>query len=201
MSTHRRRKEIESREPEGSRPFAMDVALIVLTAGLFVATAVLAWFTRELAQHAQTTWQQAQDTRREMEQARHLSVRPLLTFDPHVRGGMIGGLLLRNVGRGPALNVRLRLTFEGPSERRDWAERSVVPGESHQFNLPDRFLRNVFVALDEPLTIVVSGHLEDLYGRPIDVAETIDVSSWVRMVEASGELVLGRRKLPGVDVE
>ena len=177
----------------------MDVALIVLTAALFVATAVLAWFTKDLALHAQTAWRVAQDTRREMEEARHLSVRPVLAFDPHVLGAVGGALLLRNVGRGPGLDVHLHLTFEGPDERREWSEGSIVPGESHQFKLPEPFQSNIFAEHEATLTILVSGRMIDLYSRRLEIEERIDVSGWSRSAIASGERRAGRRKLPHED--
>jgi hypothetical protein len=178
----------------------VDAALITLTVGLVLATGVLAWFTRDLARQARLAWIEAQSTRREMEHSRELGVRPRLTFDPHVAGGKIGLLLLRNVGRGPALDVTLRFNF-WDDEVREWSERSIEPEESHQFKLPEPMLSDVFRALDERLTIHVSGQMTDLEGRAIEVSDTLDLAAWTRGAMNSGERIVGRRKIAGVDPE
>ena len=176
----------------------MDVALIVLTAALFVATAVLALFTKDLALHAQTAWQVAQDTRREMEEA-HTSACGPCWRSIRMCLARSAAPFLRNVGRGPGLDVHLHLTFERPDEHGEWSEGRIVPGESHQFKLPEPFQSNIFAEHATTLTILVSGRMIDLYGRRLEIEERIDVSGWSRSAIASAERRAGRRKLPHED--
>jgi hypothetical protein len=178
----------------------VDAALDALTGGLVLATGVLAWFTRELATQARLAWSEARDTRHEMERSRELSVRPLLAFDPHVAGGQIGLLLLRNVGRGPALEVTLRLRFWN-EEVRDWSEQSVEPGESHQFKLPEPLLADMWQATKDQFTIRIEGRMTDLEGRVIGISDTVDLTAWTKAALGSGERVVGRRKIAGVEPE
>jgi hypothetical protein len=132
-----------------------------------------------------------------MEEARHLSVRPRLAFDAMGLSGKFGGvLLIRNVGRGPALGVDLVVTFEGPGERREWSEASIVPDESHELKLPEPVLTDLDAALERPLVAHVEGKMEDLYGRRIDVAARVDVSEWWAKVSAADERIAGRKKAP-----
>ena len=174
-----------------------EAALVVATVGLVAATIALAFYTRSLVREAKANRAEAENARREMEEARHLSVRPRLTFDPHVLGGKVGVLLIRNLGRGPALGVELSITFEGPGERRQWSEPSFAPGESYELKLPEPFLQDIGAAAEQPLAVRVEGKLDDLYGRRIEVAARLDVSEWLTRSAAAAERVAGRRKLPG----
>jgi hypothetical protein len=177
-------------------------ALSVTTALLFLATAALALFTRNLVAEAKTAWQQAQDARREMERARELSIRPELAIDVHPVGGIIGFLIIRNVGLGVALDVELRFVYEGvDDDPREWEERSVVPGESHQFPLPGAYRENVFAASTNPLTVRVTGRMHDLAGKPIEISAAVDVDGWARKAMQAEERIVGRRKIPGVEPE
>jgi len=178
----------------------VDVALITLSAGLVLATAVLAWFTRALAQHARLAWMEAQATRREMEYARELGARPLLAFDAHVVGGKIGFLLVRNLGRGPALDVTLRFNY-WDEDPRAWYERSFGPGESHQFKIPEPLHSDVFRARDGQFTVEISGQSTDLEGRAIEIFDAADFTRWTRDAENAGERIVGRRKIAGVEPE
>jgi hypothetical protein len=176
----------------------MEVGLVVATVGLVAATCALAYFTWALVQEAKAARAEAERSRREMEEARHLSVRPRLAFDPMGLDGKFGGvLLIRNVGRGPALDVDLAVTFEGPGERREWSEASIVPDECHELKLPEPFLSDLDAALEQPLAVHVDGRMEDLYGRRIVVDARIDVSGWWAKVAAADERVAGRKKVPG----
>jgi hypothetical protein len=171
--------------------------LIVATGGLVLATAVLVYYTRGLVAEAKNARAEAERSRREMEEARHLSVRPRLAFDAMGLDGKFGGvLLIRNVGRGPALDVDLAVTFEGPDERREWSEASVVPDECHELKLPEPFLRDLDTTLERPLAVRVEGRMNDLYGRAIDVDSRVDVSEWWAKVVAADERVAGRKKVP-----
>lgn len=175
----------------------MDWAIVVLSGGLVAATAVLAWFTRDLVTNARLAWTEAQNTRGEMERTRQLSVRPILAFDPHVVGGMIGMLLVRNVGRGPALEVTLRFDYWGTP--REWFERSVEPGESHQFKLPAPFEADIWKAKDIELEITIEGRMRDLDGHQHEISDVVDLTAWVRAALSSGERIVGRRKIAGAD--
>lgn len=172
----------------------MEAVLVVATVGLVFATGVLAWFTRELAAAAKATRLEAEKTRLEMEEARHLSIRPRLTFDAAPVGGVAGVLLIRNLGHGPALKVRLRIEFVGPDENREWFQDSIAPGESHQLNLPEPF-NQMKAALEDPLLVRIHGRMTDLNGREIKTGDEIHVSEWWATVVAAQERVLGRDKL------
>jgi hypothetical protein len=163
-----------------------------------LATAVLAWFTRELAQQARLAWMEARSTRHEMERSRELSVRPVIAFDVHVAGGKVGFLLLRNLGGGPAFAVTLQLKFGG-EDVREWSERSIEPGESHQFKLPAPFQSDIWRAQDVQFTVDVSGQMTDVEGRTIEVSAAIDFTEWTRSAENARERIVGRRKIAGVE--
>jgi len=185
----------------------VDLGVVIATGGLVLATGALAFFTRALVAEAQASRREAENTRREMEQARHLSVRPRLTFDPHVLGGRIGVLLIRNLGAGAAFDVRQLVTYRmggevrgsvqigGETEKHDWSEPSFAPGERHEIKLPRPYLENLMKAAGEtPLLIEVKGACTDLYGRGIPIEASINVSLWAERVEAAGERVDGRHK-------
>jgi hypothetical protein len=178
----------------------MDIALITETGGLVLATGVLAWFTRDLAQQARLAWVEARRTRQEMERSRELGVRPVLAFDVHVAGGKVGLLLLRNVGRGPALDVTLGFNFWG-EDVRQWSERSIEPGESHQFKLPEPLLSDIWQARDTEFAVDVSGQMTDVQGHMIEVSDSIDFTGWTRAVATADERIVGRRKIAGVEPE
>lgn len=172
----------------------MEAVLVVATVGLVLATGVLAWFTRELAAAAEATRLEAEKTRLGMEEARHLSVRPHLTFDVAAVSGVAGVLLIRNLGHGPALKVRLRFEFVGPDVHREWFEESVAPGESHQLNLPEPF-NSIQTAAKEPLLVRIRGRMTDLDGREIKTEHEIQAGEWWATVVAAQERILGRDKL------
>jgi hypothetical protein len=175
----------------------MEVGLVLATVGLVAATLALVYYTRGLVQEATAARAEAERSRQEMEEARHLSVRPRLAFDPMGLNGKFGGvLLIRNVGRGPALDVDLAITFEGVGERREWSEASIVPDECHELNLPEPFRRNLDATLEQPLELHVEGRMEDLYGRRIDVEARFDISAWWTKIVAAGERIAGRKKVP-----
>ncbi len=172
----------------------MEVVLVIATVALVLATGVLAWFTRELATAASETRLEAEKTRFEMEAARHLSIQPQLSFDAAPIGGVAGVLLIRNLGKGPALKVRLRFEFVGPDEHREWFQDSIASGESHQLNLPEPF-NSIDEALASPLLVLISGRMTDLDGREVAVADEIQVSEWWATTVAAKERILGRDKL------
>lgn len=175
----------------------MEVGLVVATAGLVTVTGVLAYFTKSLVQEARAARAEAKRTRQEMVKARQRGVRPRLAFDAMGLSGKFGGvLLIRNVGLGPALDVALTVTFEGPGEQREWSEASMVPGESHELNLPEPYKRNLDATLEQPLAVRVEGGMYDLYGNRIRVSARLDVSAWWAKVAAADERVAGRRKVP-----
>ena len=128
-------------------------------------------------------------------------MRPYLAVDVLVLGGKVGMLLIRNVGRGPALDVNLEIVFEfaGGPDRRRWSESSIEPGESHQLRLPNPFLGNINAAADQDLLAVVRGSMRDVDTLVIDVDEQVDISAWYRQAVEAEVRVRGRRKIPGVD--
>jgi hypothetical protein len=177
-------------------------ALDVLTGGLVAATGVLAWFTRELASRALEARDEAILTRQEMEASRDLSVTPVLTFDPHLIGGLHGTILIRNVGQGTAFDVRLNVDYKGADFRTEWRESSIVPGESHQLMFPEPFFeRTVEKVAQRRLVVHVTGAMRDVYGRERPIDQELDVAGWAKAVGEAKERVKGRRKIPGVDVD
>jgi hypothetical protein len=138
--------------------------------------------------------------RKEMVEARALSVRPRLAFDLMVLGGKVGLLLIRNVGNGVALNVSLDLIFGGAEpDARHWTEPSFVPGESHELKLPEYALRDIGTLADDDMRIHIRGVMYDVNDEEIRFEEVLLASEWWRTVVAAQERVGGRRKLPGVD--
>lgn len=157
--------------------------ILVATIGLVAATCALGYFTLGLVQEAKASRLEA--------------ALPRLTFDVNPLDGSVGVLLIRNVGRGAALAVELTVTYEGPDDVVRWREPSVVPGESHELNLPAPYLQDLSVALEHPLAIRVAGTMRDVGGRRHDVSERLDVTEWWRTNVEARERVAGRRKLPG----
>lgn len=167
------------------------LVLAGVTLGLVVVTGALARFTKHLVGEARTT-------RYEMEESRLLTIRPLLAFDVMVLGGRIGELFIKNVGQGPAFDVRLSILFEhqrGP-DRREWREFTMVPGESHELHLPDLFHRDMRTCESESLAVSISGSMRDSEDLIIDIEESLDVSEWWNTNVAADERILGRRKIP-----
>ncbi len=171
----------------------MSWALLAASIGLVIVTGGLVYFTWRLAD-------EATKTRTEMAEARSLSVRPRLAFDLMVLGGKVGLLLIRNVGNGVALNVRVDLIFGGaePDSRR-WSEPSIVPGESHELKLPEHALRNINSLADDDMRIHVRGVMYDVNKQETRFEEDFHASEWWRTVVGAQERVRGRRKLPGID--
>lgn len=163
----------------------MDWGVLIATIGLVAATCALGYFTLGLVQEARASRLEA--------------VLPRLAFDVHPLGGTVGVLLIRNVGRGAALSVELTVTYEGPNEVVRWREASVVPGESHELNLPTPYLEDVRTALERPLVIGVEGTMLDVGGHRHDVLERLDVAEWLRASIEARERIAGRRKLPGTE--
>lgn len=145
---------------------------VVTTLGLVGATVGLVYVTRQLVGEARLSRADAA-----LVEAR--AIRPRLAFDAMVLGGKVGMLLIRNVGNGPAFDVELTLRFrqDGSDETRGWAEPSVVPGESHELNLPSPAREDIATLGEHPIVVYVLGSMRDLDGRVLAVSDTFDMGA------------------------
>ena len=152
-----------------------------LTAGLVVVNMVFAWqMVRSVT---------------EMKRSRQLQVMPKLAPDLHVLGPALAFLRLTNVGLGPALDVRVKVVFEGiegtPSDEREWRSSLFAPGEFHEF-LPPQRNEGGHVSMDELTTdyrrVAVKGTAKDSLGRTHTVDEASDdLNEWWQVLKASGQ--------------
>lgn len=108
-----------------------DEVTAISTAGAAGFTAVMAWFTRKAIQEGQGQRKEANDhyaKTRDQDKLHHEDTyRPLVVLNPNSKGGDRQELLVihpyfqvvvldchaRNIGTGPALNVRLSVRSEG----------------------------------------------------------------------------------------
>jgi hypothetical protein len=54
----------------------------------------------------------------------------------------------------------------------------MVPGESHELHLPDRFHHDLTTCATEPLVARINGSMTDSEGRMLDVPHELDISEW-----------------------
>jgi hypothetical protein len=113
---------------------AWDAITAISTAAAAVFTALMAWFTRKAILEGQDQRREANDrfakTRRQDKQHHEDGFRPLLVLGPNGDNesidrqslltvmpsgfGLLADCVLRNIGTGPALNIRLSVRGEGP---------------------------------------------------------------------------------------
>ena len=100
-------------------------------------------------------------------------------FLPHIRpsleymGPLHVDLLLKNVGKGPAINVDVRFGFQQTEESyKHWLHPLLAPEESYSFLItPSNFTE----LAEKHDFLVVRGTCEDVFGKKHDVDERIDL--------------------------
>lgn len=161
----------------------VDLALLLLTAVLAVATLVYAGFAGWAA------W--------EMRSSRLLGLRPRLALRVRPYSDTGGHLALRNVGGGTALDVSVTIKFDGDdlNEARPWRADVLAPGEEVVFMFPQREPGGTplnFAALQtQQVRARVHGTMDDIDGKPHVVEDEIDAAQWSREAETAVQLFEG----------
>jgi hypothetical protein len=152
----------------------MDVAVVVLSAALVVATCVYAYFT----------WQMA----REMRETRRQAIRPRLGLYIRPYGPTGGHLALVSLGPGTALEVAVTLRFEPSGETREWSAPVFAPGDDAEFFFP-RVEKHQLPGFDElerqNAQVTASGSMRDVAGDVHEVSEHVDAAAWWKLVSAA----------------
>lgn len=138
--------------------------LLIVTAGLVVATSVLAWFTWGL-------WQ-------ETKAARQPQVVAFIDFVTHD----YGELRFVNAGSGAALNLDITFGGEG-GEQRQLNEPVMVPGDGLSYKLlsvPESEAskgERLASFLEVFPAMLVSGTYEDVRGQSYEISQRLEVGS------------------------
>jgi hypothetical protein len=149
----------------------VEIAVVVFTGALVLATAVYAYFT----------WRMAA----EMRETRLQSVRPRLALYVRPYGPAGGHLALVSLGPGAALDVAVSLGFEPSGETREWSASVFQPGQEAEFFFPHTEPGKLpgFDELERhDVSASVNGTMRDVVGRPYPVSEHIEVGAWSRLL-------------------
>jgi hypothetical protein len=154
----------------------VEIALVVFTGALVLATTVYAYFT----------WRMAA----EMRETRLQSVRPRLALYVRPYSPTGGHLALVSLGPGAALDVAVSLGFEPKGETREWSADVLQPGQEAEFLFPhiEAGKPPGFDELEEhDVSASVNGTMHDVMGRSYPVSEHIEVGAWSRLVTTAGQ--------------
>jgi hypothetical protein len=155
----------------------VDVALLFLTAALVVATGVYSWFTRLMA--------------REMKETRLFSFRPRLALDLKVIAPHSGVVVVRSLGPGPAVDVRVTVTYQPSGARKVFLAPVLVPGQSNDF-FPIGASGAPALELDDlasqGVVVGLVGTMLDAYGDQHSVDETLVIAEWWDAVKQADRL-------------
>lgn len=119
---------------------------------------------------------QTRQSIKEMEKARKAD------FCPHVRADLsfLGPFFLilkaTNFGKGPAINVRVKITFLPSNAEKIWTQAAMSPNEFISILLPNGDLGKV---LDKSAEIVVKGDYKDIFGQVFPIDEKMDVKAFI----------------------
>jgi len=129
---------------------------------------------------------QSRRTIKEMEKARKTE------FMPHIRAELtfLGPvfLLLRmiNVGKGPAIDVKARITFSPSNESRLWEQGTMSPNESIRVFLPEGNLDKV---CETAARITVKGEYMDIFGQQFRIDEEIDTKEFIENMKQLQQII------------
>jgi hypothetical protein len=147
--------------------YGFDLKLLLEPAWLSViASLILAFLTAIYVV-------QTQGMLREMAEARKAEFLPHIKPGLKYPGGFIAWLLLKNVGKGAAINVDLTFGFQSSEESfKHWAYPLLTPEESHTFILRPSNFNELVNRYD---FLVVSGSCQDVFGQKHVIDEKIDL--------------------------
>jgi hypothetical protein len=132
-----------------------------------------------------SAWQTRQ-TINEMKMARKAD------FLPHVKATLIflgpRFLLLRmtNVGKGPALDIKITISFLPGNIERSWRQSMMAPSEINRILLPDG---NIDTVCEKAAKITVKGNYSDIFGQSFKIDENIDTKEFIDEMKQLSQLV------------
>jgi hypothetical protein len=163
-------------------PLDASSALVVITAISTVALAIATFYQ---------TWQ-ARSTVSEMRAGRVAEYMPVLRCYLNMAQLTIVTLMLKNAGKGPAVEVNLIIDFKKNGavvESRPFKRKVLAPQEDVELIMPEMLFGKL---LDSLNLIEVKGILYDAFGTKSELEESIDVKEFVDSVEK--EKILYREK-------
>jgi hypothetical protein len=152
----------------------VDTALVTANVALVLVTLA----------YAIPTWRMVNEMRR----TRLLTILPRVTLDVKHLGAGLGFITVSNVGKGPAIDVRATLTFEGLTDTREIAFHTLSEGETHSFMTP-RNTANELMRMDELTTdvkrVVLIGMMQDALGNKHAIDESIPLAEAWELLKLS----------------
>jgi hypothetical protein len=143
----------------------VDTALVTANVALVLVTLA----------YAIPTWRMVNEMRR----TRLLTILPRVTLDVKHLGAGLGFITVSNIGKGPAIDVRATLTFEGLTDTREIAFHTLSEGETHSFMTP-RNSANELMRMDELTAgverVVLIGMMQDALGNKHAIDESIPLA-------------------------
>jgi hypothetical protein len=125
--------------------------------------------------YAIPTWRMVNEMRR----TRLLTILPRVALDVKHLGAGLGFITVSNIGKGPAIDVRATLCFEGLAESREIVFHTLSEGETHSFLTP-RNANNELMRMDELTEQVervgLAGTMHDALGNEHAIDESITIA-------------------------
>ena len=105
-------------------------------------------------------------------------------FMPHVRAelsffGIIPVIKITNFGKGPAINIKTKITFSG-GETKPWEQTVMSPNESIHLILPGE---NMSEILQKAGQIMVSGEYKDIFGKVYSMHDKMDTKEFIEQTQ------------------
>jgi hypothetical protein len=148
--------------------------LAILTLVLVAVTAYYAWQTRR--------------TVVEMRKARASAVLPRVMITIKALGAQIGWPQITNVGVGPAIDVRARMTYLPGGPEVVWRAHVLAPGEVHQLFAPDpdspgQVIHHLDKLVKHYSHIRLVATYRDALGEAVASDETFEIREWWQIVQ------------------
>ncbi len=173
----------DTHESERGRAVSLELATLIASITLACLTAAYVYATFRLVGEARKSRKEAESTRLDIQAGRALALQPDLVLDLKMITKRTVGARVINVGQGPALDVRLTLTFEPRPgtgtvvDARPWQTNVILPGEGHTFGPPmtDPNVAPSFATLATRYErITLRGSVRDLLDRTHTVEAAVD---------------------------
>jgi hypothetical protein len=152
----------------------MDKALVTANIALVLVTLA----------YAIPTWRMVNELRR----TRLLTILPRVALDVKHLGAGIGFITVGNIGKGPAIDVRGTLAFEGLRDSREVSFHILSEGETHSFLTP-RNTSNELMRMDELTAdvkrILLVGTMRDALGNEHPIEESIAIAEAWELLKLS----------------
>jgi hypothetical protein len=105
-------------------------------------------------------------------------------FMPHIRAelsffGLIPVMKITNFGKGPAINIKTKITFSG-GETKPWEQTVMSPNESIHLTLPGANMNEI---LQRAAQIMVSGEYEDIFGKVLKIDDKMDTKVFIEQTQ------------------